>query len=331
MAARDSQAFDCFWRVSYTGREKSSRGRSPGSSASSSATGRGILKNAGIPQSAETAHACNSGAQQGASTREPIIVIPKTIRVDKPNGMSYRRGGGFSAIKQLAVASLGEVHEGIQELISSSGDVRLPRSPRGRSLEGSPPPPAKTESRVLGFDGLTFQRVPSNEWLNQRSDLFEKVPANTMFAKDDRGVNNDIHYLRNEEDRVATARSGASSSRPHSSSQGPRAAPLDKQINNLEKQINYQLPKPLLPEVYQQVWTITGMVRTCQHMRLNCVHTTKLISKRQAHIRVMPYYVTQAPRRPETPRLRIRPPTIPPWNPVGKGVVMKKAQMKKSH
>lgn len=271
--------------MSNTEREKSSRGRSPGSSASSSTTGRGIIKNSSIAQGAETAHACNSGAQQGTPTREPIKVIPKTIRVDKPNGMSYKRGGGFSAIKQLAVASLGEVHEGIQALISSSGDVRLPRSLRGRSLEESPPPPEKTESRVLGFDGLTFQRVPSNEWLNERNDLFEKVPANTVVAKDDddRASKKGIHFLRNEEERVATARSGASSSRPHSSSQGPRAPPLDKQINNLEKQINYQLPKPLLPEVYQQVWTITGMVRTCQHMRLNCVHINKPISNRQEH------------------------------------------------
>jgi hypothetical protein len=87
-----------------------------------------------------------------------------------------------------------------------------------------------------------------------------------------------IPFLREEEERVATARSGESSSRPLSSSQGVRGSALDKQVHTFEKEINYQLPKPLLPEVYQQVWSMSTLV----------------------------------PERPTTPRLRIRPPTIPP-------------------
>jgi hypothetical protein len=262
--ARDSQLC-ALCAVSHAGREKAAGESSCGSSANSSAAGRGIIKNAKSSQGAETAHASDLSAPQAAPTREPVRVIPKTIRVDASNGMSYRRGGGFSALKQLAVTSLGEraeKHEGIQALISCAGDVRLPRSPRGRRPEESAPPPVKTESKILGFDGLAFQRVPSNEWLNTRDDLFRMVPAHAVCEDEDNGMasKHDVHFLREEEERVATARSGASSSRPHSSSQGPRASPLDKQVNNLEKQINYLLPKPLLPEVYQQVWTITSMV-----------------------------------------------------------------------
>lgn len=87
-----------------------------------------------------------------------------------------------------------------------------------------------------------------------------------------------IPFLREEEERVATARSGECSSRPLSSSQAVRGSALDKQVNAFEKEINYLLPKPLLPEVYQQVWSMSTLV----------------------------------PERPKTPRLTIRPPTIPP-------------------
>ena len=87
-----------------------------------------------------------------------------------------------------------------------------------------------------------------------------------------------IHFLREEEGRVATARSGESSRRPLSSSQGVRGSALDKQVHRFEQEINYLLPKPLLPEVYQQVWSMSTLVD----------------------------------ERPKTPRLTIRPPSIPP-------------------
>lgn len=231
------------------------------------------------------------GAQdEGAVAREPIkVVIPQMIHTSTRNGMTYKKGGGFAAIKQLAVASLGKRAEedgAIQSLISTQGDshiVRLPRSPRRKKTPELPsPPPVETEPVIVGFDGGIFQRVPSNDWLNDRTDMFEVVAANAPQLSDDALQSRPgVHFLREEEGRVASARSGAGSSRPRSSSQGERGPALDRQVHNLERRINYQLPKPLLPEVYQQVWKITS----------------------------------DLPGRTQTPPLRIRPPTIPIWNP----------------
>ena len=128
--------------------------------------------------------------------------------------------------------------------------------------------------------------MPSNEWLNERHELFgdasslhtdAKSLADSSKPKPKPG----IHFLRNEEERVKSAQSGISSARPLSSSKGFGAASLDTQVSNLEKHINYLSPKPLLPEVYQQVHSIS----------------------------------TIAPQRPQTPRLKLHPPTIPLWNP----------------
>jgi len=124
-----------------------------------------------------------------------------------------------------------------------------------------------------------FERVASNEWLNDRDD---SAAGDTSGARRPTPpLGGGVQYLRDEQARVATAQSGESSSRPLSSSQGARGGALDQQVSHLEKHINYLLPKALLPEVYQSVYALTHLVPTRSH----------------------------------TPPLLLRPPTIPPWNP----------------
>jgi hypothetical protein len=242
--------------------------------------------------------------QPTSPPQDVIKVLPKTIQLDKKLGMTYKKGGGFAAIKQLAVASLGEsVEDQASQSLLTSRQVRLPVFSKGKNREdprstikntGGSDGRKQTEmlessdeiserdrdsSIVEGFYREYLTRVPSNEWLNDRKDL-----KRIVFATDNVDVISrkaGIRFLREEEERVATAKSGTSGSRPASSSQGPGGSALDKEVNDLEKRINYLFPKPLLPEVYQNVITISNIV----------------------------------PKRPHTPRLVIRPPTVPQWNP----------------
>ena len=251
-----------------------------------------------LPASFET-----SRTRGECGTQEPAInVAPHLVREVKTNGMAYRRGGGFAALKQLAVVGLKDTAEEganvaaytkiCRHFIADNGKVNLPRSPGGSLVRPSSPseddalePSPQGTPPLVGYD---FVRVRSNDWLNKRQDLFRDGTTihtdtvNEIFSKHAIVTGKGgIHEVRQEQDRVATAKRREISSRPFSSSRGQAGPALDKQVHETEQTVTYDRPKALLPEIYQQVWSIS----------------------------------TMAPERPRTPHLQLRRPTIPLWNP----------------
>ena len=74
--------------------------------------------------------------QPTSPPQDVIKVLPKTIQLDKKLGMTYKKGGGFAAIKQLAVASLGErVEDQDSQSLLTSRQVRLPVFSKGKNRE----------------------------------------------------------------------------------------------------------------------------------------------------------------------------------------------------
>jgi hypothetical protein len=79
-----------------------------------------VFSAAGELESAYSASAAAkniSASEKGAHSREMIKVNPQTSVAETKNGMTYRRGGGFLAVKQLAVVCLedhGEESKSVQ-------------------------------------------------------------------------------------------------------------------------------------------------------------------------------------------------------------------------